>query len=302
MTGWLYPGQGSQRPTTKEELPRLGELFDIAKRESGLDLERVCRSNSEWSPELLQPAIFTISVAAAETLRRLDVFPSAVAGHSLGEFAALVAAGALSFDDGLRLVAVRGKAMVAAGRRNSGGMAAVLGLPSDKVEAICDGVTEVWVANYNTTEQTVISGKDEALAAAAEHCLSAGASKVVRLRVPMAAHTPFMTSAAADLRKAVANMDFQPPSCSYFSGVDASAHDDPADIAELLVSAMTSPVRFAETIEAMRISGVGNFVEVGPGRVLQGLVKQELPQTSLDGVSNEKEALALVSEISGDAR
>lgn len=302
MTAWLFPGQGSQRPTTTEDLPRLGDLFESARRTSGLDLERVCRSDSEWPPELLQPAIFTISVAAAETLRRQDLLPTAVAGHSLGEFAALVAAEVLSLEDGVRLVAVRGKAMVAAGRRNPGGMAAVLGLPSDKVEAVCDGLNEVWVANYNTPEQTVVSGRDEALATAAEQCLSAGASKVVRLRVPMAAHTPLMAPAAQELGAAIEDAHFRPPSCSFFSGVDASSHHDPAEIAELLATAVTSPVRFAEMIAAMGAADIDHFVEVGPGRILRGLVKQNLPEASLAGVSSEEEAEALLSEIKGEVR
>lgn len=279
MTAWLFPGQGSQRPGMAKDVEECKNLFEIADRVLGADLQSLCTSESieTWPPELLQPAIFTTSVGLSLGLRSRGLEPEAVLGHSLGDFAALVAAGVLDFEHAIRLVDVRGRAMTAAGRKYSGGMAAVIGLDVATIGEICDEVGHIWVANLNGPAQTVVSGKDKALARSAGLFLEAGAARVVRLKVPVAAHTPFMQPAAEALAIEIESMDFKAPSCTFYSTVDARAHNDPSEIAALLVDSVMHPVRFAEALVAMTSDGIDDFVEVGPGRALRGLVRQTLP-------------------------
>ncbi|MGH2770878.1 MAG: ACP S-malonyltransferase, partial [Actinomycetota bacterium] len=186
MIGWMFPGQGSQRPAMAADLAACEELFKAADPILGTDLARVCAaaSSSGWPPHLLQPAIYTTCVGAIRALEERGLSPDAVVGHSLGEYAALVGARVISFEDGLRLVSVRGRAMAAVGRATPGGMAAVVGLEAEAVEESCSGIEGVWVANFNSSNQTAISGRDEPLARAAEACRQAGAIRVVRLDVP----------------------------------------------------------------------------------------------------------------------
>lgn len=295
MIAWMYPGQGSQRAAMASELSPCAELLEVAGRLIGANLKRICTTSgiTDWPPDLLQPAIYVTSVGASEALKQRGLSPGAVVGHSLGEFAGLVAGGSIDFEDGLRLVATRGRAMVQVSRRSPGGMAAVIGLEPSLIEEICAATGDVWVANFNTPKQTVISGREEPLAQAAEECRRQGADRVVRLNVPVAAHTPLMEPAAEALAAEFEGLTVRPPISPYWSPVDARAHTDPDEIKELLVRAVTVAVRFAATITAMNEQGSDGFVEVGPARVLTGLVRQVLPGVRMASVGTDAEAEAL---------
>jgi [acyl-carrier-protein] S-malonyltransferase len=277
-----------------------GKLFTTAEPILGANLERLCttEANPTWSPEVVQQSMYVTTVAAAKAMLGLGQEPEAVAGHSLGEFPALVAAGALRFEDGARLVDVRGKAMAAAGRRNPGGMAAVIGLDPGIIEDICAEGGDLWVANLNSPKQTVISGKDKALAAAAERCLEAGAKRVVRLQVPVPSHCPLMNEARAEFQAVIDKVSLTKPACPVYCGVDGLPHTDPEEIRGLVTEAITSPVRFTDTVRSMRSDGVENFIECGPGKVLRGLVRQIDPEARLAGVGSDEEAAALLQSLS----
>ncbi|HEY8200948.1 MAG TPA: ACP S-malonyltransferase, partial [Actinomycetota bacterium] len=252
----------------------------------------------------LQPAMFVVCVAAAEALQARGQRPDALVGHSLGELAALVAAGALDFEDGLVLVAARGRAMDTAARREPGGMAAVLGLDLEAIEGICAEIGGVWPANLNSPGQIAISGRDDSLAQAAERCRSAGAGRVVRLEVPVAAHSPLMATAADEVRAVLDTIELQPPACPIYSVVDARPHIDPVEIRNLLVEGIVSPVRFWEAIRAAHADGVRRFVEVGPGNVLSGLVRRTLSTTGdveLASVSSDEDADRLSGAVTAAA-
>jgi [acyl-carrier-protein] S-malonyltransferase len=296
VIGWMFPGQGSQRPGMAADLAACEGLFEAARPILGADLARIstAASSSGWPAHLLQPALYTTCVGAIRALEERGLSPDAVVGHSLGEYAALVAAGMVSFEDGLRLVAVRGRAMAAAGRANPGGMAAVVGLGAEAVEESCSGIEGVWVANFNSSNQIVISGRDEPLARAAEACRQAGAMRVIRLDVPMPSHTPLMEPAAREVAAALGEVVLKEPTCPFYSAVDAAPHTDPSDIVALLARAITSKVRFAETLTTMAADGVEGLVEVGPGKVLCGLVRHTLPGFTTATVATDGEAEALV--------
>lgn len=318
-TAWMFPGQGSQRPAMAERLGTAPELFSVARDVLPFDLEPACTTDARpsWTTERLQPAMFVVCVAAARALESRDQRPDALLGHSLGEIAALVAGGALGFEDALALVAVRGRAMDAAGRRQPGGMAAVLGLDLDVIERICAEITSqirtkgtsgpggVWPANLNSPGQIAISGRDDALAQAAERCKSAGAGRVVRLEVPIAAHSPLMAPAADEVRAMLDTIEIRPPSCPLYSVVDAKPHTDPGEIRELLVEGVVSPVRFWEAVQAAHADGTERFVEVGPGTVLSGLVRRTLKagDVELTSVASDEDAdrLAGVPHVVGAA-
>lgn len=291
-TGWMFPGQGSQRPGMAAQLDACRDLFAAAKAVLGVDLARICSviPNTGWPGDLLQPSLYTTSVGASRALSSRGLCPDAVVGHSLGEYAALTAAGALDFEDGLRLVSMRGKAMLAAARSNPGGMAAVLGLDSEAIGQICDGIDGVWMANLNAPNQTVISGRDEPLAQAAEACRAAGAKRVVKLDVPIPGHCPLMESAAQEVQAHLEQIELKEPACPFYSSVDSAPHTDPDTIKELLVTVMTSPVRFYHTLATMQADGVTSLVEVGPARVLCGLAKHSLPEMPTASVGSDADA------------
>lgn len=299
MIAWIFPGQGSQKAGMASEIEACAGLFADARKISGLDLEALCTSDPDpsWTPETVQPSLFITSVGIVRELNKLGITPDAVAGHSLGELAAVVASEALSFEDGLKLVTVRGRAMAAAGRTNPGGMAAVLGLDPAAIQQICKSHTSVWVANLNSPAQTVISGEDESLSSVAEKCLDAGARRVVRLQVPMASHCPLMEDARAEFEAVLEDAAWSAPRCPIFFGADGQAHEDPAEIRSLLAQALTTPVRFVETITNMQNAGVTTFVETGPGKVLRGLVKQIDPGAHHVGAGNDRECEALAHEL-----
>ena len=224
--------------------------------------------------KVTQPAIFLHSVLLAKSLG--DEFrPDMVAGHSLGEFSALVAAGALSFEDGLRLVSKRAHAMQKACEARPSTMAAVIALPDETVEQICaetEGV--VAPANYNCPGQLVISGEVEAIDAACEKLKAAGAKRALKLKVGGAFHSPLMMPAQEELAEAIAEAEFKTPVCPVYQNVDGKPHTDPEEIKANLIKQLTAPVRWTQDVLAMVADGATEFVELGPGSVLQGLVKK----------------------------
>ena len=222
--------------------------------------------------KVTQPAVFLHSVILAKVM---NIQPAAVAGHSLGEFSALVAAGALSFDDGLRLVAKRAMAMQKCCENQPGGMAAILNLDDAVVEQVCaeiDGV--VVAANYNCPGQLVISGADEAVNEACTKLKEAGAKRALRLPVGGAFHSPLMEAARAELEQAIAEVEFNTPICPIYQNVDAMPHTDAESIKANLIAQLTAPVRWTQIAKNMIADGVEAFTELGPGNVLQGLIKK----------------------------
>lgn len=276
---FVFPGQGAQFTGMGKDLydndPAARELFERANEILGFRITDIMFAGTDEElkqTRVTQPAIFLHSVILAKSLG--DEFrPDMVAGHSLGEFSALVAAGALSFDDGLRLVSARAQAMQKACEAKPSTMAAVLALPDEKVEEICESVPGVVVcANYNCPGQIVISGEVEAIDAACAKALEAGAKRALRLKVGGAFHSPCMEPARAELAEAIAATPVHEPICPVYQNVDALPHTDPAEIKANLVAQLTAPVRWTQTIRNMIADGATEFVELGPGKVLQGLV------------------------------
>lgn len=297
MIAWMFPGQGSQKAGMGLDIAGASELFKASRSVVSRDLERLCITDPDptWAPDVLQPAMFVTEVAIGRKMQALGLEPGAVVGHSLGEFPALVIAGALEFDEALRLVALRGKTMADAGRRNEGGMAAVIGLDPEKIGEICAAEGDVWVSNYNSPKQTVISGKDRGLAEAAKKCMEAGAMRVIRIKVPVAAHCPLMQPARDTFEAALAEVTMVQPSCPVYCDADGKAHIEPDEIKALLVEAITAPVRFTDAVRRMRDDGFTTFIETGPGKVLRGLVRQIDAAAELEGVSNDEEATSLIT-------
>lgn len=281
MKAYVFPGQGAQFVGMGKDLydnnPAARELFEKANEILGF---RITDLMFEGTPEDLkqtkvtQPAIFIHSVLLAKSLGA-DFRPDMVAGHSLGEFSALVAAGALSFEDGLRLVAARAMAMQKACELKPSTMAAIIALPDETVEEVCEDIEGTVVcANYNCPGQLVISGEVEAVDAACEKLKAAGAKRALRLPVGGAFHSPCMEPARAELAEAIERTNFSAPVCPVYQNVDAHPHTDPAEIKANLVAQLTAPVRWTQTVKNMIADGATEFVELGPGKVLQGLVSK----------------------------
>jgi [acyl-carrier-protein] S-malonyltransferase len=261
-----------------ENNPVAKEMFDKANDILGFNITDLMFNGTDEDlrqTKVTQPAIFLHSVILAKTMGA-DFAPDMVAGHSLGEFSALVAAGALSFEDGLRLVSARAMAMQKACEIKPSTMAAVIALPDEKVEEICASVTEgvVVPANYNCPGQLVISGSIEGIDAACEKLLAAGAKRALKLKVGGAFHSPLMEPARAELADAIANTAFHTPKCPVYQNVDAQPQTDPEAIKKNLIAQLTAPVRWTQTVQNMVADGAVSFTEVGPGAVLQGLVKK----------------------------
>ena len=281
MKAYVFPGQGAQFVGMGKDLydnnAEARELFEKANEILGF---RITDLMFEGTPEDLkqtkvtQPAIFIHSVLLAKSLGA-DFRPDMVAGHSLGEFSALVAAGALSFEDGLRLVAARAMAMQKACELKPSTMAAIIALPDETVEEVCEDIEGTVVcANYNCPGQLVISGEVEAVDAACEKLKAAGAKRALRLPVGGAFHSPCMEPARAELAEAIERTNFSAPVCPVYQNVDAHPHTDPAEIKANLVAQLTAPVRWTQTVKNMIADGATEFVELGPGTVLQGLVSK----------------------------
>ena len=276
---YVFPGQGSQAVGMGKDIydnvPVAKELFEKANEILGF---RITDIMFNGTPEELkqtkvtQPAVFLHSVILAKAL---GVNPDAVAGHSLGEFSALVVAGALSFEDGLKLVSKRAMAMQQCCEEQPGSMAAVLGLDDKTIEEVCASVEGVVVAaNYNCPGQLVISGADAAVDEACEKLKAAGARRALRLPVGGAFHSPLMEPARKELEAAIAEAEFKTPSCPVYQNVDAQPYTNAETIKKNLIAQLTAPVRWTQIVEKMIADGVTEFTELGPGNVLQGLVSK----------------------------
>ncbi len=285
---YVFPGQGAQYTGMGKDLydnnAEVRAMMERANEILGFRLTDIMFAGTAEElkqTKVTQPAVFLHSVAMAKAL---DAKPDAVAGHSLGEFSALVVSGALSFEDGLRLVSKRAQAMQACCEAVEGGMAAVLSLTDEVVEAICAETEGVVVAaNYNCPGQLVISGEKRAIEAACVKAKEAGARRALPLPVGGAFHSPLMEPAREELEKAIAEAAFQTPVCPIYQNVDAKPHTDPEEIKQNLIAQLTAPVRWTQIVREMLADGVDEITELGPGTVLQGLVKKvsaELPVES----------------------
>ena len=277
---YLFPGQGAQFPGMASELyandARARDLFDRANDILGFDITHIMfegTADDLKATKVTQPAIFlhsTILAACTDDFR-----PDMVAGHSLGEFSALAAAGAMSFDDALRLVAIRAEEMQKCCEAVPGTMAAIIGMPDATVEEICAAVDGIVIAaNYNCDGQLVISGEKSAVEEACARMKGAGAKRALPLAVSGAFHSPLMEPARLELGKAIEATPIMEPICPVYQNVTASAETDPARIKSNLLAQLTSPVRWTQSVKAMLADGADTFVELGPGTVLQGLVKR----------------------------
>ena len=278
MKAYVFPGQGAQFSGMGKDLyessPAARELFDRADEVLGFGLSKIMFEGTDEElrqTKVTQPAVFLHSVASVAALGE-EFRPDMVAGHSLGEFSALVAAGALDFESGLRLVYARALAMQNACEEVPSTMAAVLGLSDDVVESVCDGIEGVVAANYNCPGQIVISGTKEAVSEACVRLKEVGAKRALPLAVGGGFHSPCMASAKEELERAIEQTIFTTPRCPIYQNVDSKPHTSPEQIKANLTAQLTSPVRWTQSVQNMVADGAVEFVELGPGKVLTGLV------------------------------
>lgn len=281
MKAYVFPGQGSQFRGMGADLYSSSEkakaMFDKANEILGFDIVKIMFEGTDEElkqTDVTQPAIFIHSVTLAALSE--DFKPEMVAGHSLGEFSALVAAGALSYEDGLKLVAQRARAMQKACELQPSTMAAILGLGNEVIEEVCASITEEVVvpANYNCPGQVVISGSIAGIDIACQKLKEAGARRALVLQVGGAFHSPLMEPAREELAKAIENTSFNAPVCPIYQNVNAKPSTDISVIKANLIAQLTAPVRWTQSVEQMVQDGATSFIECGPGKVLQGLVKK----------------------------
>ena len=272
---YLFPGQGAQFPGMAQDLyPAHKELMEKANTLLGFRITDIMfgeDGEALKATRVTQPAIFIHSTLLALSQEQK---PDMVAGHSLGEFSALVAAGALSFEDGLKLVSIRAQAMQKCCEKVPGSMAAIINLPDSVIEEICAGIPGVVPANYNSPGQVVISGEEAGIDEACAKLKEAGAKRALKLAVSGAFHSPLMEPAREELARAIEATPVQAPFCPIYQNVSALPTTDPVVIKENLLKQLTSPVRWTQSVQNMMADGAAKFVELGPGTVLQGLVKR----------------------------
>ena len=288
LKAFVFPGQGSQFPGMCKDLydahVEAREMCQAANRLLGFSLTDVMfegTADDLKQTKVTQPAVFLHSVVA-QRLMTIET-PQMVAGHSLGEFSALVACGALRLEDALLLVSARAQAMQAACEANPGTMAAVLGLPDEQVDAICQNLQDgvVVAANFNCPGQVVISGEIEAVDAACVTLKEAGARRALRLPVGGAFHSPLMAPAAEELKAAILKTEFRKPFCPIYQNVTAKAEKEPEIIRENLLKQLTAPVRWTQSVQNMIADGASEFYEFGPGDVLKGLIRKINPEVQV---------------------
>lgn len=291
MKAYIFPGQGSQFPGMGHSLYQNShiakDIFVRANEILGFRITDVMFAGTEEhlrKTDVTQPAIFLHSIALVKSIG--DAFNAGmVAGHSLGEFSALAAAGALDWEDALRLVAARANAMQKACEKQESTMAAILGLEDNIIELTCNEIDDVVVAaNFNCPGQVVISGSVSGVKAACEALTAKGAKRAILLQVGGAFHSPLMEPARAELESAILNTKFSKPLCPVYQNVDAMPHQEPEIIKANLVAQLTAPVRWTQTIHQMALDGAVDFVEAGPGKVLQGLVKKIDREAQVSGL------------------
>ena len=295
MKAFVFPGQGAQFVGMGKDLydnnALAKELFEKANDILGYRITDIMFAGTDddlKQTKVTQPAVFLHSVIRALCMGD-DFKPEMTAGHSLGEFSALVAAGALSFEDGLRLVYARAMAMQKACEAAPSTMAAIIALPFDTIEKICEEVSQegkgvVVPANYNCPGQLVISGNIEAIETACERLKEAGAKRALPLKVGGAFHSPLMQPAKEELQQAIENTTFKTPCCPVYQNVDALPHTDPAEIKANLIAQLTSSVRWAQIVENMIADGADDFTECGPGKALQGMIVKINREVSVQGI------------------
>ncbi len=303
MLVFTFPGQGSQRSgmgrpfVDHPSWEVVGEASEAAGRDlAALLLDAPMEELTGTANAQL--ATFVMSMVVLDAVERLGLAPAACAGHSLGEYSALVAAGAIAFEDGVHLVTARGDAMARAGEDAPGTMAALLGIADDDAEAACQRAEgDAWVANYNAPGQVVIAGTSDALATASVLAKELGARKVMALPVSGAFHTPLMAAARPALRKALGDAVFRAPEVPVVANVDARVHDDPAEWPGLLSAQLCSPVRWRQTLETLAGLGASTLVELGPGGVLSGLARRAAPELTALAVSKPGDLDALMDAV-----
>ncbi len=291
MKAYVFPGQGAQYTgmgkDLYESIPTAKQLFERANELLGFKITDIMFNGTAEElkqTKVTQPAVFLHSVILAQAMGSFN--PEGVAGHSLGEFSALVAAGALSFDDGLLLVSKRAMAMQKACEQNPSTMAAVLNLDDSIIEEVCSSINGIVVpANYNSTGQLVISGTNEAIDEACKILLEKGARRALKLQVGGAFHSPLMEPARQELQAAIDATTFSAPKCPIYQDVDALPHTNPEEIKSNLITQLTSPVRWSQIVKNMAADGFTEFIEVGPGTVLQGLIKKTVPTVEVSSAT-----------------
>ena len=290
MRAYVFPGQGSQfvgmAKDVYESNAEVKALMEQANDILGFRITDIMFEGTDddlKQTKVTQPAVFMHSVALALAMEQ-EFKPDMVAGHSLGEFSALVAAKAMSFADGVRLVSARAQAMQKACELNPSTMAAIIGLPDEKIEEICAGVDGVVTcANYNNPGQLVISGEIAAVDKACELLSAAGAKRALKLKVGGGFHSPCMEPARQELAAAIAETEIVTPICPVYQNVDALPHTDPAEIKANLIAQLTSPVRWTKTIQNMIKDGADEFIEIGPGKALQGMIVKISREVAVSG-------------------